>query len=319
MAQRRITAPQAKLFGFEQKHIWERFEDLHEPIAIEVKTEAEPHFKIIEAGEKKISSLAQCCFDRHAIDVKGFNQESKLQRKAEKPTAEAWKCLDCDDLRKRNKALEDENQLLRELLAKTLDRLCEPCTTLCSDVRSDIPERQVDAPMTEWKSVPELDLEVNRDGLIRSLTTKRNRKTTMVGKYHRINHTQGSTKHMFLHRIVAEAFLTKPSEWNESWTIDHIDRNPSNNCVDNLRWASIEMQVANRGPARPLSPPPLEPAAKRACIGNGVIACDKNGTVIASYPSAQEAHRRSGIDRTSIVLAARSGGSAGGYTWKRGD
>lgn len=48
-------------------------------------------------------------------------------------------------------------------------------------------------------------------------------RVTVNGKYH------------FVHRIVALSFLPRPIEG--SLTVDHIDGNKTNNCVDNLRWA----------------------------------------------------------------------------------
>lgn len=46
-----------------------------------------------------------------------------------------------------------------------------------------------------------------------------------------------------VHRIVAETFIPNPNKYR---TVDHIDRNPSNNNVVNLRWASEKMQCANQ-------------------------------------------------------------------------
>lgn len=44
------------------------------------------------------------------------------------------------------------------------------------------------------------------------------------------------------HRIICEAFRDNP---DNKPTVDHVDRNPSNNCVDNLRWATMAEQVDN--------------------------------------------------------------------------
>lgn len=50
-------------------------------------------------------------------------------------------------------------------------------------------------------------------------------------------------KQQKVHRAVAEAFIPNPE--NQP-TVDHIDRNPLNNNVENLRWASWEVQADNR-------------------------------------------------------------------------
>lgn len=48
-----------------------------------------------------------------------------------------------------------------------------------------------------------------------------------------------------VHRLVAEAFVANPCH---KPTVDHIDRNPTNNHVTNLRWATYREQAKNQGP-----------------------------------------------------------------------
>jgi len=51
-------------------------------------------------------------------------------------------------------------------------------------------------------------------------------------------------EHYCVHRLVAEAFnIPNPNGYP---TVDHIDRNPSNNHVSNLRWASYKTQADNQ-------------------------------------------------------------------------
>lgn len=52
----------------------------------------------------------------------------------------------------------------------------------------------------------------------------------------------GKRKRMSVHRIVAEAFLDNPNEYK---CVDHIDRNRTNNMLDNLRYASHQMNACN--------------------------------------------------------------------------
>ena len=62
---------------------------------------------------------------------------------------------------------------------------------------------------------------------------------SLCGKY-RIVHHKG--KNYSVHRMVAETFIENPNNYP---TVDHIDRNPLNNDVSNLRWASYSMQLRN--------------------------------------------------------------------------
>ena len=55
----------------------------------------------------------------------------------------------------------------------------------------------------------------------------------------------GITKYYYVHRLVAESFeLPKRKDQN---TVDHIDGNPRNNHVSNLRWANQAEQEHNKG------------------------------------------------------------------------
>ena len=52
----------------------------------------------------------------------------------------------------------------------------------------------------------------------------------------------GKQFHKKIHRLVAEAFIPNPDNRTE---IDHKDRDPSNNHVDNLRWATRSENCLN--------------------------------------------------------------------------
>jgi len=62
---------------------------------------------------------------------------------------------------------------------------------------------------------------------------------SLCRKY-RIVHHNG--KNYSVHRMVAETFIENQNNYP---TVDHIDRNPLNNDVSNLRWASYSMQMRN--------------------------------------------------------------------------
>lgn len=54
-------------------------------------------------------------------------------------------------------------------------------------------------------------------------------------------------KQFGVHTMVATAWLGMPKLGQE---VDHIDRNPSNNCVDNLRWVTHKENMRNRNDPR---------------------------------------------------------------------
>jgi hypothetical protein len=82
-------------------------------------------------------------------------------------------------------------------------------------------------------------------------------------------------KDLFLHRVVAMAFIENP--YNKP-VINHIDHNPSNNCVDNLEWCTQKENMMY--------------ASKHNRLNrNGVKILDKNtGIVYDSIKLAAEAY-----------------------------
>ena len=54
----------------------------------------------------------------------------------------------------------------------------------------------------------------------------------------------GKWKLLSVHRLVGNAFLENP---DNKPMIDHIDNNPANNNVKNLRWCSQKDNLANQG------------------------------------------------------------------------
>jgi hypothetical protein len=44
---------------------------------------------------------------------------------------------------------------------------------------------------------------------------------------------KGNKKSFYIHRIIAKLWLPNPTD---SWGVEHIDKNPENNALSNLRW-----------------------------------------------------------------------------------
>jgi hypothetical protein len=100
-----------------------------------------------------------------------------------------------------------------------------------------------------WKSLKFMELSryfVSNIGNLRNdeLTTKFG--NSVVGGYiqNLLRLDCNKQKNLKRHGLVAFAFLEKPE--NNSFTVDHIDRNKLNNCVENLRWCSRSEQNKNK-------------------------------------------------------------------------
>lgn len=88
------------------------------------------------------------------------------------------------------------------------------------------------------------------------------------------------------HRIVATAFIPNPNNYP---SIDHIDGNPFNNHISNLRWCTNSMNMNNPITKKRIS------LAKKGKLNNSKsipVVQLKDNELIQIYPSAMEAKRK---------------------------
>lgn len=111
----------------------------------------------------------------------------------------------------------------------------------------------------------------------------------------------GHGKTREIQRIVAETFIPNPMNKPQ---VNHIDGNKTNNCVDNLEWATSHENMWHSANV-------LKNALK------AVDQYDLKGNYIATYESAIDAARKNHIKPCSIsnVIYGRRN-KAGGYVWK---
>lgn len=133
--------------------------------------------------------------------------------------------------------------------------------------------------------------------------------------------TSGSYKQYYVHRLVAEAFLSNPDNLTD---VNHKDYNKQNNSVDNLEWCSrsdnlkhsynYENRNKNREYAKELA------AKNHEKMKIKVIQRTLSGKFIAEYNSMREAEEKTGIPMQNISsVASGKRRSAGGYIWEKSD
>ena len=162
-----------------------------------------------------------------------------------------------------------------------------------------------------WKQIKGYeDYEVSDTGLVRSL--KRGKKRILrPGKkgdgYLAVGlRKDGKRKNIYVHRLVAEAFIPNPLGLE---TVNHRDENKLNNRVENLEWMSLADN--NRYGTHDLR----SALAKEKPVSQ----LDRQGNVVRQFPSLKEAGRRTGISQSRICQVCqgrRRYKTAGGYFWR---
>ena len=113
------------------------------------------------------------------------------------------------------------------------------------------------------------------------------------------------TMGLSVHQLVALAFLGTPPSPNH--TVDHIDRNRSNNCVENLRWATKKEQRANTI------------RAPRMVSGRWVkVKATNQSGVVQLFAHKEQAREMTGVSLRQInkALAGKPGPRAGTLVWE---
>lgn len=139
--------------------------------------------------------------------------------------------------------------------------------------------------------------EINRAGIVRNIKTKRPLKQELRDGYYKVNlFKDGKNYIRSVHRLLGLTFIPNPDNLP---LIDHIDRDKTNNHLDNLRWATVKTNVNNSNGIG------SKPCAIR-CIETGII-----------YKSISEASKATQIHRTNINRSVKNNDlRAGGYHWQ---
>jgi len=97
-----------------------------------------------------------------------------------------------------------------------------------------------------WRLINGYDnYEISSHGRCRNNKTSRILKPGLNSKgYYFVNISKDKISKSFsIHRLVADAFLENPLNKK---CVDHIDGNPKNNMLSNLRWATLHENQGNR-------------------------------------------------------------------------
>ena len=111
------------------------------------------------------------------------------------------------------------------------------------------------------------------------------------------------SKKIYIHRLVADAFIPNPNSYP---IINHKDENPSNNCADNLEWCTQKYNM-NYGK--------LKEKQKRE--SKSVLQYDLNNNFIKKWNSIADVERELNITHCNIVACLKNRrNNAGGFVWK---
>ena len=148
------------------------------------------------------------------------------------------------------------------------------------------------------KSVSHL-VKANKDGGVRYTTPRTLKFTNGWHDYLSVNlFKNGKGKTFYVHRLVAENFISNPENKPQ---VNHIDGNKHNNCVDNLEWCSDSENLIHA-----LNHDLLKNNKPVKCIETGII-----------YKSSGEAERKTGTSaRTIRNVCAGKGYTAGKLHWE---
>lgn len=105
-------------------------------------------------------------------------------------------------------------------------------------------------------------------------------------------------KSITAHRIVATAFIPNPNNYPD---IDHIDGNPLNNNVHNLRWCNKVMNMNNPITRKRLS---NSKTGKLNTKKSMPVVRISNDGMIETFPSVMEAYRN-GYNHSSILKCCK--------------
>lgn len=117
---------------------------------------------------------------------------------------------------------------------------------------------------------------------------------------------KGVCKNQFIHRLLAQAFISNPENKPQ---VNHIDGNKQNNDLSNLEWVTAKENTHHAIK--------IGLTTFNACK-KPIFQCDKDThDIIKEFPSTRDAYRATGIAYQNISKVLRGlRPKAGGFYWK---
>ena len=125
----------------------------------------------------------------------------------------------------------------------------------------------------------------------------------------------GDTFALYVHRLVAEAFIPNPEN---KPCVNHIDGNKHNNCVSNLEWNTYSENNLHAYSVLDRKAPWRNKKGKDFPLSKIVLQI-KNGRIIAEFNGTREASRCTGFSSSGISACCNGStrySHVGGYKWK---
>ena len=178
--------------------------------------------------------------------------------------------------------------------------------------------------MEEWRDITgyEGTYQVSSLGRVKSLGNGKYKKEKILkpgkrrGGYLSIHlNANGHNKNVSIHKLVALAFPEICGEWFPDAVCHHINENRTDNRPENIRWVTNKFN-SNTGTGNRRRSQKMK---NHTGISKKINQYDREGNLIAVYPSMREAERQTGICASRIGACARKqkwASTAGGFKWE---
>ena len=248
------------------------------------------------------------------------NKEKKSvsENKIETKKLDINKLLSDSKLQESKKDIADCNQQNTHINKKSDEKSDKKCEKKCDvELDKNLDEDNGETILSDNKIYSQINTMehikgypqylIDKKGNIYQITQIRIKKTlpNPTG-YERITlSSHKKRKNLYVHRLVADAFIPNPKNLPY---VNHKDANRKNNSVENLEWCSSQQNMLHDSKLRK--------------TGKRLQAFTMDGKFVKEYESIKAAGRELKVDSTSITKAvsgANGRTTAGGYIWKYAD